>query len=252
MGPVAIFDSGVGGMSLFLALRDKAPSLPLTYLADTAHFPYGNKSPKEILQYSEDICQFFIKKGAQAILFGCNTASSAALPILQKKLSLPLIGVIEPAVEHILSFQKVERLGIIGTKTTIELGLHKKLLQEKKPSLNVFGQSCPELASLVELGASQKEKRALLKEYLQPLIEKQIDSLLLACTHYTFVVSDIKALLPKECHIFDTTEACIDSFLQQHPSLLQQQGDGSSQILTTGRSDLFKKTLKKCCEQVQF
>lgn len=246
MDPVGIFDSGVGGMSLFLSLRSKIPSLPLIYVADTANFPYGNKNPKAILRFSEDICRFFVNKGAQAIICGCNTASSAAVPILQQKLSIPLFGVIEPAVEHIIAHGHVKRVGIIGTATSIQLGMHKKLLREKAPHIEVFGKACPKLAPAVELGASQKEKLALIKECLEPLIELKIDSLLIACTHYTFLLPYIRAYLPKGCHIFDTTEACIDSFLQQHTLSPTPDEQASYEIISTGKVRQFKKTLEGC------
>lgn len=254
MGPVGIFDSGIGGMSLFLSLRAKVPSLPLIYVADTVHFPYGNKSPKSIVQFSDNICRFFVRTGAQAIICGCNTASSAAVPLLQQQLPIPLFSVIEPAVHHVLSHDGIRKLGIIGTETSIRLGAHEKLIHQKAPEIQVFGQACPGLAPAVELGASKKEKLALVSSYLQPLIANHIDGLLIACTHYTFLIPYIRAILPKTCQLFDTTEACVESFLQNHPlkrtESLQKQT--TSKIITTGNVRQFKRTMNSCLKGLPY
>lgn len=243
VSPVVVFDSGIGGMSLFLELKKRVPCLPLLYVADTAHFPYGNKSPHYITHLTNELCRSFVSQGAQAIICGCNTASSVALPSLRGSFDIPLLGVIEPAAEHIIADETIQRLGIIGTKATIERSLHRELIHKKRPDIEVIGQACPLLASSVELGFSSKQKVDLLTLYLSSLMRQDIDTLLLACTHYNFLLPYIKALLPKTCRIIDTTKTCIDSFLQNY-SFYCGPALAESSIATTGNARRFKRTLR--------
>lgn len=243
---IGIFDSGVGGTSLVVALRKRAPGIPLIYVADTARFPYGNRNPRTVLRYSKELCSFLIDRGVSTVVFGCTTASSAALPHLQCKLAVPSFGVIEPTIEQIVQLPAIKRVGILATPTTIRLGLHKQLLAAKRPDICVFGQPCPLLASAVERGDQSKE--GLLKiihSYIDPLLEQKIDALLLGCTHYSFLSDHFKALLPRECLIIDPADLCVDALVlakavQEDPTASHSR----CQFFTTGNPSSFSQTLQ--------
>jgi glutamate racemase len=230
-------------MSLFLELKKKAPGLPILYLADTARFPYGSKDQKTLLRYAEEMARFLIDQGVSTILFGCNAASSASLPQLQEKLSFPIIGVIDPAVQYITRSFSLKKLGIIGTQATIQIGKHKDMLAASRPDLQIIPQACPKLAPAVESGLIHKtDVSSLIKEYLTPLLDEKIDSLLLACTHYSFLKSYLTSYLPKDVPIIDPAEHCIDSLLQ---GITVKGTSSTCRFFTTKDPSHFKQALKK-------
>lgn len=245
--PIGIFDSGIGGMSVVLELKKRAPHIPLLYVADTARFPYGNKSPATLFRYAEEMSRFLIEKGARTILFGCNAASSAALPMLAEKLSFPIIGVIEPIVQQIATLSSLKRLGIIGTQATVRIGKHKELLSHCRPDMHIISQACPQLAPVVERGLTQKNNiHSIVQSYMQPLIQADIDALLLACTHYSFLKQYVATYLPKECRIIDPAEQSVHVLFQRNPGLLDtRQSSAPCHFFVTGDPCSFKRTLRK-------
>ena len=247
MQPIGIFDSGIGGMSLFLELKRKLPQVPIIYIADTARFPYGNKSSETLFRFAEELSRFLIDQGVETILFGCNSTSSAALPFLSEKLSFPIIGVIEPAIRAITKAPYLKHVGIIGTEATIRMGKHKELLSISRPDLQLSSQACPQLAQAVEEGYQKKEYiDQLLKTYLTPLLNLNIDALLLACTHYSFLKKHITSLIPKSIPLLDPAEYCIELLMQKK----HLRKDSSTKVphdrfFTTGDTATFTQTLRK-------
>lgn len=245
--PIGIFDSGIGGMSLFLEMKRRVPGIPLLYVADTARFPYGNKSPDTLFHYAEELARFLIDRGARTILFGCNAASSAALPHLAHKLSFPIIGVIEPAVHYLAHSSSFKKVGIIGTQATIRLGKHKEMLVSHRQDITLIAQECPRLAPAVEEGLLKKDEIiSLLTAYLSPLLQEKIDALLIACTHYSFLKPYLVSLLPKDLPLIDPAVHCVETLLQHNPALRNAaQETASSSFFTTGDTSSFTLALKK-------
>jgi glutamate racemase len=183
--PIGIFDSGVGGLTLFKSIKNILPNEKLIYLGDTARLPYGTKSPKVVRRFSLQIADFLEKFGIKTLVVACHTASSTALTDLKARMEIPVVGVIEPAVKKAINTTKNKNVGIIGTKTTIGSGSYQSLIQKEDPAVSVTTIAAPLLVPLVEEGWLNKDAtKIILREYVSPLKSKQIDTLILGCTHY--------------------------------------------------------------------
>lgn len=216
---VGIYDSGLGGLTVWLALKELI-SEDLIYYGDTKHVPYGDKTKEQILFYSYNIIDFLQQQGAKIIVAACNTSSALALPQLQSVLTTPVFGVIEPAVEKALSTTISNRIGLIATVATVESNSYQSLFQKFAPQIRVFAQKCPKLVPLIEAGILEGELvDNALHEYLDPLLEEKIDTLILGCTHYPFLLPAIKRILGEQVQIVDPawqTAKNVKSWLEQH------------------------------------
>ena len=181
---IGIFDSGVGGLTVFEEIRKELPNENVIYLGDTKNFPYGNKTKEEIIEFATKNTEMLIKMGAKIIVIACGTATSQAIDVLKQKFSIPIIGIIEPTVEYIKE-QNYKDVGVIATEGTIRSGAWEQKLKEKIPNINVINKACPMLATIAEEGkAKSEEGRRVIKEYMKPFKDKKIDKIILGCTHY--------------------------------------------------------------------
>ena len=204
---IGIFDSGVGGLTVFKEIVKEYPNTDIYYLGDTARVPYGNKSKETIIRYSLECGEFLKSLNIDVLVIACNTASSYALPILEKYLDIPVIGVILPGVKTALKETKNKKIGVIGTVATIRSNSYKKLLLENDKNLEIFQKPCPLFVPLVEEGMIDNHiARLVVKEYLDELINKGIDTLILGCTHYPLLKETIKSLYPN-IRIVDSSKA---------------------------------------------
>jgi glutamate racemase len=182
---IGIFDSGVGGMTVARAVETLLPDYQIIYYGDLARSPYGSKSPEAIVEYSIDNTEFLLQHGAKVIIIACNSAASVASDILRQKFAAPIFEVITPAVQRAVSATVTGNIGIIGTRATIRSGIYEQKIKHQAPGLRVFSQACPLLVPLVEEGwTDARETKMILRKYLAPLKQKQIDTLVLGCTHY--------------------------------------------------------------------
>ena len=182
---IGIFDSGVGGMTVARAVETLLPDLQIIYYGDLARTPYGSKSPETIIEYSINNTEFLLNHGAQAIIIACNSAASVASDILRQKFDIPIFEVISPAVDCAVAATHSGNIGVIGTRATIRSEIYAQKIKQKAPKLRVFSQACPLLVPLVEEGwIDARETKMILRKYLAPLKQKQIDTLVLGCTHY--------------------------------------------------------------------
>lgn len=205
-GPIGIFDSGVGGLTLLKAIKSVLPNENLIYLGDTARVPYGTKSPKVVQKFSLQIAAFLEKQGVKTIVVACHTASSTALNELKAKMQIPVVGVIEPAAEKAINTTKNKRVGIIGTKTTIDSESYQSLIKKISSSISVTTVSAPLLVPLVEEGWLAKNvTETILREYVAPLQKQQIDTLILGCTHYPLLKPLFTKVLGDSVVIIDTS-----------------------------------------------
>ena len=183
--PIGMFDSGVGGLTVLKEVMQKLPEDIFIYFGDTARCPYGGRSHETITRYSIESSIFLIEQGIEFLIIACNTASSIALDRLQKTFSIPIIGMIEPAVKKAAAVTKNKRIGVIGTRGTIGSGIYQKELAKELEGAQVFALACPLFVPLIE---EQYDKphivKQVIKEYLAPLKEQKIDTLVLGCTHY--------------------------------------------------------------------
>lgn len=183
--PIGVFDSGVGGLTVLKQLKDLLPNEDYIYFGDTARVPYGSKSKKTITAFAGQIVEFLLKKNVKLIVAACNTVSSNSLGSLQKKYKVPIIGVIEPGVELAFSLTRKKRIGVIGTRGTINSHKYKTLLLKKDNKLRIFEQACPLFVPIVEEGLfNSKIAELAIINYLSGLKKEKIDTLVLGCTHY--------------------------------------------------------------------
>ncbi|MBN1353224.1 MAG: glutamate racemase [Candidatus Omnitrophica bacterium] len=206
--PIGIFDSGVGGLTVVDKLLRHLPEENIIYFGDTARVPYGNKSKGTVTRFSKEIVTFLLKFRVKLIIIACNTASSLSLETLKRSFKVPFIGVIDPGVEEALEVTGTGRIGIIGTEATVSSEAYKtKILSVDKNSF-VLQKSCPLLVPLVENGwLSNKIAYGIVKEYLSPLLKKNIDTLILGCTHYPLLKNTIKKFVGKGVKLVDSSTA---------------------------------------------
>ena len=220
---IGIFDSGIGGLTVVRAVMDQLPGYDIVYFGDTARTPYGNKSSRTVIDYSLQNTQFLIDQGARLIVMACNTASSVATDTVQARFSLPIYEVITPAVNQSLEASKNLAIGVIGTRATISSGIYERKIREKAPDARVYSAPCPLLVPLVEEGWLKKpETRMIVKKYLHPLKTRQIDTLILGCTHYPLLKPVIAHKIGKKAAIIDSSMALageIKAFLEAHPEI---------------------------------
>ena len=189
---IGIFDSGVGGMTVARAVETLLPGYQMIYYGDLARTPYGSKSPEVITQYSISNTRFLLEHGAKIIIIACNSAASVASNMLRQHFDVPIFEVISQAVERAVTATVSGNIGIIGTRATIRSGIYDEKIKEQAPGLRVFSKACPLLVPLVEEGwTDTRETKMILRKYLAPLKQKQIDTLVLGCTHYPLLRQQI-------------------------------------------------------------
>lgn len=188
--PVGVFDSGVGGLTVVREIMRQAPEENLIYFGDTARVPYGSKSKDTILRYVRQIIRFLETKEVKAIVVACNTASSYALDIIEKEIDIPIIGVVKPGALTAANATVNGRIGVIATEATINSGLYTQYIHSLNPKLKVFGKACPLFVPLVEEGLLHDfVTEEIASRYLADLKQKDIDTLILGCTHYPLLRS---------------------------------------------------------------
>lgn len=205
--PIGVFDSGVGGLSVFRRIRADLPREMLLYVADSGHAPYGNKPTEFIVRRSLAITEFLLERGAKAVVVACNTATAAAIARLRARSPVPIIG-IEPAVKPAVAETRSGVVGILATGNTVRSDKFADLLDRHGHRARVLVQPCPGLADCVEHGELQGPRpRALLGRYLEPLLTAGADTLVLGCTHYPFLIPLIQRLVGPEVAILDPSPA---------------------------------------------
>lgn len=250
---IGIFDSGVGGLTVVKNIIKRLPSYDIVYFGDTARLPYGNKSPEVIEQYTLQSAQFLRKQGAHIIIIACHSASAVALDFVMENIDVPLFDVLRPAVVQALEVTKKGKIGVLGTRATINAQVYEERIREKvvemmrmpgdeshlkvpaflrkkdrdkAASVSVYAQAAPLLVPLIEENwLNRTETKRIVKYYLRPLKEKQIDTLILACTHYPLVKKIIAPRAGKRVVLVDPGEAIaevIATYLETHRDIDQR------------------------------
>lgn len=207
--PLGIFDSGIGGLTVARQIHRLMPGEDLIYLGDTARVPYGTKSPETVIRFACEDTQFLQEQRVKAVVVACNTASAWALPALEKLFTLPILGVIQPGVKAALASTRNGRIGVIGTSATIRSQAYRQAIQAAYRGAKVFARPCPLLVPLVEEGWTRHAvTAAVLREYLQPLLRRRIDTLVLGCTHYPLLKRAIRQVMGSAVTLVDSAESC--------------------------------------------
>jgi glutamate racemase len=256
---IGIFDSGLGGLTVLRHLIATLPQYDYIYLGDTARVPYGEKSPKTIYEYSQQAMDFLFSQGCRLVIIACNTASAQALRPLQQEYLIKkhpdkkILGVIRPLVEE-FSDKKIKILGVIGTKSTTESGSYEMEIKKLNPNIKVEVKSTPLLVPLIEEGWAKKpETRMILKKYLRPLKVKKIQALILACTHYPFLIKQIRDIMGKRVLVPDPGEIIalsLKKYLEKHKELnLKTRQKAIINYFTTDNPNSFKKEGEKFLQE---
>jgi glutamate racemase len=205
--PIGVFDSGIGGLTVVRELMRQLPNESIIYFGDTARVPYGPKGPDTVLRYSREITQFLKDQGVKAIVVACNTATAHALAALREENDLPIIGVIEPGARAAARTTKTGKVGVIGTQGTINSKAYERAIQAVAPDADITALACPLFVPLAEEGWLETEATSLIaKEYLGPMAEKHVDTLVLGCTHYPLLKRVIGTVVGRDVRLIDSAE----------------------------------------------
>ncbi len=206
---IGVFDSGIGGLTVLKQLMHLLPNESFIYFGDTARLPYGGKSGETIIRYSVENSSRLLEKNVKMIVVACNTASSYALDHLREIVKIPVIGVIEPSVACAIKSSVNKRIGVLGTKATINSQAYQKAILSKIPDAHITAIACPLLVPLIEEQYGEREAtRLIVQEYLRPLSHEKIDTLLLGCTHYPLLQKLIRSEIGSHVHIVDSASSC--------------------------------------------
>lgn len=204
--PIGVFDSGVGGLTVLRVLQRRLPNENFLYFGDTARLPYGTRSPAEIRQFVREILDWMQAEGCKLVVMACNTSSALALEALQPDYTMPLIGLIQPAAR--IAVQKGRRIGVISTMATAQSRAYRQALREANPEVQVWEVGCPEFVPLVEQQRIDDPYTLhVATQYLAPLVDAQVDTLIYGCTHYPHLAPVLQQLLPAATHLLDPADA---------------------------------------------
>ena len=202
---IGLFDSGVGGLTVLREMYRQLPHESLLYFADSARLPYGTKSPQEILQFVREILDWMCGQNVKMIIMACNTSSALALETVRKEYDIPILGVILAGAKA--AVKRGKRIGVIATPATVNSHAYRQAIQEINPQTKVWEIACPEFVHLIEQNQLHTEYTLqVARQYLAPLIEQQIDTLVYGCTHYKHLETTIRSILPDSVQIIDPAE----------------------------------------------
>lgn len=259
--PIGIFDSGVGGLSVWREMVRQLPQESTLYLADRAHVPYGNRTSKEVLAYCDAICHYLIEQGCKAIVVACNTASAVALETLREHYpTVPILG-LEPAVKPAVSLSKTRVVGVMATPATFQGRLFRATVGRCASNVKVVEQVCLGLADWVESGASEAELEPLLQSFLAPMLAANADTIVLGCTHYPFVIESIRRLAGPKLQVIDPAPAVaahLARVLREKGLATTEALQGSHRFLSTGPATSFNEACQRllgypaACEEIHW
>jgi len=206
--PIGVFDSGLGGLTVVKSIKALLPSESIIYFGDTARVPYGNKSRELIKEYSSEITEFLVKKDSKMVVVACNTVSAMVLSTLKKNNSIPILGVIAPGVAEAISITNNKYIGVIGTIATVNSDAYNTALKALDSNIETISQACPLFVPLAEEGWLEGDVvNMVVAHYLSPLKEKNIDTLILGCTHYPLLKNAIANQFNKTTVLIDSADA---------------------------------------------
>jgi glutamate racemase len=243
--PIGVIDSGVGGLTVAKEIIRQLPNEKIIYLGDTARCPYGPRPLKEVKKFTWELTTFLLEKNIKMLVIACNTATAAVLEEIRAELKIPVIGVIYPGARAAIKRTKNYRVGIIGTEGTVKSGAYEKALKALNSRLFVQGQACPKFVPLVESGEYDggiAEK--IVAESLKPLLNQNLDTLILGCTHYPLLEPLIQKFMGKGIHVIssgDETAREISAILQYNGILETNEDEPEHEYYTTGSRYIFSK-----------
>ncbi len=245
--PIGIFDSGVGGISVLKELNRQLPQETLIYFADTARLPYGTKSQTEIVKFVRQVLTWMQKQGVKMVIIACNTATAAAIDRVVVEYNFPIIGMIEPGANTVVN-RGSKRIGVIATIHTVNSNAYLKTLLKLEPSVLVFQVAAPTLVQLIEQGRiSDVYTLEVVREYLEPLITKKIDTLILGCTHYPHLIHLFRQILDSSVQIVDPAIAVVRNAAHKlkHLGWLSDRSPHCTSFYVSGNPEDFSKRVQQ-------
>jgi glutamate racemase len=247
---IGILDSGLGGLIFARILSDMLSDYDTLYFGDTARGPYVNNSSSVIKSFASEGIQFLVGNGANLILVPCHDISSTAVKAITEKFPVNLIDVVTPSVKQSLRVSRFSKIGIIGTRTTIESGIYEKKIKAIQPETKVYSSACPLLLPIVEEGWFKKpETNMIVKKYIQPLKIRQIDTLIAACSYYSPLCETIRHKAGKRVNVIDSSMVLANyfvEFLKSSPDLDQKLSrQGSTKFFVSDRNMQIENTAKR-------
>ncbi len=242
---IGIFDSGIGGFTILNSLLKTRKDVEVFYLADTKRTPFGNKSYKEIRLIAKEICAFFQDKNLDALLIACNTTNACALDIIENNLSIPCFDLINSVSETV----DKQIIGVLATKTTVKSSYYKNAISSKKDNLKIFQQECPEFVPEIEKEKLNFDKLDYLSDlYLGPLLNRNIEELILGCSHYPLIYDFLRKKVDSNINIIDPAEALIkkfnESFTNSKTNRYESLSNEYIKFFVTSEKDEFSKKVK--------
>jgi len=246
-GPIGVFDSGIGGLSLVRALRRELPNESILYFADLQHLPYGEKSFEQVNEYSLQVARFLRDQGAKLILVACSTASAVSRETLTKNLNIPVVTILNPFFrQEIIQQSKKKKVGVLSTELTHKSQTFAHWISAGAPYMEVVSSASSELVNQISYGDLDSEKiKYLIGGLVTPLIkEDKVDEIILGCTHFNFVESQFKAVLPEKVNVVSApkpTAEFIHSQLRSKKLLTDSIQKGELKILTSAKGKIFSQ-----------
>lgn len=245
--PIGVFDSGVGGLSVLRAIRNLLPGTPVLYLADQYHVPYGTRTLEEVRQFSKAVTEFLLLQGVKLIVVACNTASVAALKYLREAFpGVPFVGM-EPAVKPAAEQTHSNVVGVLATYATFQGEMYNAVVERFAQGVTILQDHCPGLVSEIEKGnLSGIETEKILREALEPMLAQGVDTVVMGCTHYPFVIPLIQKITGPAIKVIDPAPAIarqVQRLLNTHEWLPNNGDRATVTFITTGKAQEFKKML---------
>lgn len=238
--PIGVFDSGVGGLTVFARIAAALPQESIVYLGDTARVPYGTKSRETVVEYARGCAEVLLEHGIKMLVVACNTASAYAVETLQEELPVPVLGVVEPGARAAVQQSRTGRIGVIGTPATVGSGVYTRAILALRPDATVIARPCPLFVPLAEEGWVEGEIAELVaRRYLEPLLEESIDTLVLGCTHYPMLAGTLAKVAGPQVALVDSAE---QTALAVHAMLPDASRDaaGEHRFLVTDSPERFR------------
>ncbi len=238
--PLGVFDSGVGGLTVFKEIRRRFPNEDIIYFGDTARVPYGPKSKNTVIEYSIQNSRFLMQQNVKLIVIACNTSSAVALNVLQDNFSVPILSVIEPGAIAASKITKNGRIGVIGTEGTIRSQAYTKAIKLIDSKLEVFSKPCPLFVSLAEEGwANHPITLKIVEEYLNGFEKEKIDTLVLGCTHYPILKEAIRQVVGDQVALVDSSIAILAD-MEDYLAESTETETGKDLFFVSDNEDKFK------------
>ena len=240
---IGIFDSGVGGLTVLKEVARLLPQEDLFYVGDTARVPYGTKSPETVRRYAIESAGFLVQQGVKMLVVACNTASAVAVNELANQFQIPVIGVIEPGSRRAATLTNNCRVGVIGSEGTVKSGAYGLAIKSDNPAIDVVSAACPLFVPLAEEGWHEHPVAEIAAgEYLAPLLDAGVDTLVLGCTHYPLLKKTLRTVLGADIQLVDSAEETAKVVAETLPSVgANRDGKGSIRFFVTDVPDRFKR-----------